>query len=99
MIPLEGGIMNIYQWIAEIFLGVLWIYCLYAALNPARTVQFTIDRNMKAMKFYKFKASMKPTKRSMAIIRNGHILVLVILTIYMAIVYMYGNAFMGQFIK
>jgi len=91
--------MNIYQWAVEALLGILWVYSLYAILNPAKTVKFTIDRNMKAMKFYKIKASMKPTKKSESIIRNGHILVLVLLTVYMAIVYLFGNAFMLQFIR
>jgi hypothetical protein len=91
--------MNIFQWILEVFLAVLWLYSLYAVLNPAKTVKFTIDRNMKAMKFYGFKASIKPTKKSAGLIQKGHVLVLVLLTIYMAAIYLYGNAFMRQLIR
>lgn len=95
----EGGNMNIFQWVIEVFLGVLWLYSLYAALNPAATVEWTVDRYVRMMKFYGFKASIKPTKKSSAIIRNGHLMVLVLLTIYMVLVYVYGNAFMCQLIK
>jgi hypothetical protein len=91
--------MNIYQWSVEILLAVFWVYSLYAALNPEATVKFTIRRNMSAMKFYGFKASMKPSKRSENIIQKGHIIVLILLTIYMALVYLFGNTFMLQLIK
>jgi len=91
--------MNIYLWTAEILLGLIWIYSLYAISNPERTLKFTIERTIKTMKFYKIKATMKPTKRSAEILRNGHILVLLLATIYMIIVYLYGDAFMVQFIR
>ena len=91
--------MSTYLWFIELLLAACWGYSLYAALNPARTVKFTIERNMSAMKFYDFKASIKPSKRSAKIIQKGHILVLIMLTIYMALVYLFGNAFMCQLIK
>lgn len=91
--------MNIFQWIIEIGLAALWAYSLYASLNPEATVDWTIERYERMMKFYGFKATIKPTKRSAVIIRKGHLVVLTLLTIYMALVYLYGNAFMCQLIK
>ena len=91
--------MNSYLWTAEIVLGIVWLYSLFAVMNPERTVKFTIDRNMRAMKFYRIKATMKPTKESAEVIRSGHILILILATIYMLIVYLGGDAFMRQFIR
>ena len=91
--------MSIYLWIAEMILACVWGYSLYAILNPKRTVEFTIDRNMSAMKFYDFKAMIKPTKKSEKIIQKGHMVVLALVTLYMALIYMYGNAFLLQLIK
>ena len=53
-----------------------------------------VDKYERAMDFYGFKATIKPTKRSLSVIRLGHLGVLLLLTIYMIAVYLYGEKFM-----
>ena len=76
------------------FLWLLWAYCIYAILNPKRTVAFTVDRTKRMLKFYGFKGTVAATKKSEGILFRGHLVVLVLLTIYLLVLYMFGSAFM-----
>jgi hypothetical protein len=76
------------------FLWLLWAYCIYAILNPKKTLEFTLDRTKRMMKFYGFKGAITATKRSQGVLFRGHLVVLVLLTIYLLVLYMFGNAFM-----
>lgn len=73
----------------EAFLGVLWIYCIYAVLDPERIVKFTLERSERTMKFYGFNATIKATKKSKDIIFKGHLVALVILSFYLFLVIVY----------
>ena len=80
--------MFLYLVIAELFLVLLWGWSLYAIINPKEVVAWTIDRYERNMKFYGFDAKIKASKRSARIIRTGHILVLVLLTVYIVMLFL-----------
>lgn len=86
--------MSIYLWLAEAILGVLWLYCLYAIMYPKDTVGMTIDKFNRQLDFYALKAVIKPTKRSTSVIRWGHFMVMVIVTLYMILIYLFGTQFL-----
>ena len=88
--------MSIYLLVVQLFFAVLWLYSLYAVMNPKSVVEFTIDRYERALKFYGFKATIKPTRRSETVIQRGHMVVLAILTIYIMLVFLFGNYFLCQ---
>jgi len=75
--------MHIYLWILEAFLFLLLVHSLNAIINPEKIVQWTIERYQSAMKFYCFDCEIKPTAKSIKIIRVGHIIVAVLIVIYM----------------
>jgi hypothetical protein len=77
---------NIALIVTEAILGILWLYCLYAVMNPKRVVEFTVERSLRTMKFYGFKASITPTKKTTAVLFKGHLLILLVLTIYLIII-------------
>ncbi len=77
--------MHIYLLLLLAFLASLWIYCIYAIMNPDRTVEFALKRCEDTFKFYKFEGSVKKTVDSQKIIIAGHQIVLIILTIYILI--------------
>ncbi len=91
--------MSIYLLAVQLIFAILWMYCLYAVTNPKNVVDFTIDRYERAMKFYGFKASIKKTRKSEDIIKKGHMAVLVILTIYILLVFLFGNAYMCRLVS
>ncbi len=88
--------MSIYLLVPQALLVILWIYCLYAVLNPKKVVAFTVDRYLKSMGFYSFKASIKPTKKSVNRIRNGYLAVLIIITIYILLIFFFGREFLSR---
>jgi hypothetical protein len=74
---------NIALVVTEAILGILWCYSLYAVLNTKKVVQFTVERSLRTMKFYGFKASIVPTKKTTEVLFKGHLLVLLFLTVYL----------------
>jgi len=86
--------MSIYLWLIEVLLAALWIYSLFAVIFPKEVVKFTIDKFNRQLKFYAFKADVRPTKRSASLIRWGHSVVLIVLTIYIALIYSFGEKFL-----
>lgn len=86
--------MSIYLLVPQLLLIILWIYCLYAVLNPKKVVAFTVDRYLRLMGFYCFKATIRPTKKSVNTIRNGHLAVLLIITIYILLIFVFGKEFL-----
>ncbi|MFH0886655.1 MAG: hypothetical protein V1843_00655 [bacterium] len=79
--------MFLFLLISELFLVLLWGWCLYAIINPKEVVAWTVERYENSMKFYGFQAKIKPTKRSARIIRTGHLLVLILLSVYIVLLY------------
>ena len=63
-----------------IVLCVSWFYCLSVVLNPARAAAGIARYFEKESAFYNFTAYIKPTSKSVKIIRFGYVFVLVILT-------------------
>jgi hypothetical protein len=88
--------MSIYLLVPQLLLVILWIYCLYAVLNPKKIVAFTVDRYLQSMGFYCFKASIKPTKKSVNRIRNGHLAVLILVTVYILLIFVFGKEFLHR---
>ncbi|MFC1560047.1 hypothetical protein ACFL4F_02955 [Candidatus Margulisiibacteriota bacterium] len=85
--------MSYYLWILQAFLALLWVYCLYAVMNPKKVIAFTIERQEKALKFYGLEAEIRATEKTEGIIKKGHMIVLGILTVYMLLVFLFGNQF------
>jgi hypothetical protein len=79
--------MPISQLLIELFLISLWLYSLYAIFFADRVVFWTIQRYENLMKFYAFDSVIKPTYQSVKIIRFGHIIIFIVLTIYIVLVY------------
>ena len=65
---------------------ILLLFSLYAAARPEKIVEFTVDKSLRQMKFYAFEAAITPTKRSVSVIRNGHLLVALVLIVLLAII-------------
>ncbi|MFC1767967.1 hypothetical protein ACFLZ2_05460 [Candidatus Margulisiibacteriota bacterium] len=85
--------MSYYLWILQAFLALLWVYSLYAVMNPKKVIVFTIERQEKALKFYGLEAEIRATEKTEGIIKRGHMIVLVILTVYIFLVFLFGNQF------
>jgi hypothetical protein len=75
--------MPIYLWILELFLLLLFLHSINAIINPAKIVNWTIDRYKGILKFYCFEGEIKATPNSAKIIRIGHLIVATVLFIYM----------------
>jgi len=85
--------MPIYLWALELFLLLLLIHCINAIFNPEKIVQWTIERYKRILKFYCFECEIKPTAKSVSIIRIGHLIVASILVVYMVLIVLFGQLY------
>ena len=85
--------MPIYMWALELFLSLLLIHCVNAIINPAKIVQWTIERYRVMLKFYCFDCEIRPTAGSTRVIRVGHAIVAVCLIIYMVLIVWFRRYF------
>jgi len=81
--------MLIYLWVLELFFLLLFIHCINAIINPAKILNWTIDRYKQQLKFYCFECEIKASPKSITVIRYGHIIVAIMLIIYMVLFFRY----------
>ncbi len=80
--------MNIIFWVLEGFFVLIGIVCVKAIYFPQAHAMWTLERVRSEMKFYGFEGEIKTTDKSVARIRNGHILVLLAVMLFMVVVKM-----------
>ena len=78
--------MPIYLWVLELFLLILLIHSINAVINPEMIVRWTVERYRRILKFYCFECEIKPSPRSVGVIRIGHLIVAVVLVLYMVLI-------------
>ncbi|MDD5593926.1 MAG: hypothetical protein PHG97_04235 [Candidatus Margulisbacteria bacterium] len=83
--------MPIYLWVLELFLLLLLIHSINAVINPEKIVQWTIERYRGILKFYCFECEIKPSARSVSVIRIGHLIVAILLVVYMVLIVLFGR--------
>ena len=79
--------MHLILLLVEIFLAILWLYCIFGIMFPQKPVELAVQKAKNAMKFYAFEGDIKPTEKSVKIMRVGHILVFSLITIYLGVIY------------
>ena len=77
--------MMIYIRIIELFILLLSVYCLYAAIFPYQVIKFTLDKHRGMNRFYGFKGEISATGHSFKVIRNGHLFAFVFFALYLLI--------------
>ena len=68
---------------------LLFLFSVYAVLNPGRILNFTLKKTLSNMKFYAFDAKISPTPKSISIIRTGHLIIAIALAILISIISYY----------
>jgi hypothetical protein len=76
--------MNIIFWSLEVFFFLLCLVCVRAIINPKSHAEWTLEKIKGELKFYGFEGSIKTTEKSVALIRNGHIIMLAVIILFMA---------------
>ena len=76
--------MDIFFWILEAFLFLMALVCIKAIFYPEAHARWTLERTKAQLKFYGFEGNVNITAKSVALMKNGHTMMLVVIILLMA---------------
>ena len=76
--------MIIIFWVLEVFLFLMALVCIKAIFYPEAHARWTLERTKSQLKFYGFEGDINITAKSVAMMKNGHTILLVIIILLMS---------------